>query len=80
MLCWINGKTIRDRIRNDTIMERVGVAPIVEKFVENRLRWFGHVERRLVDNRSNREESCQKRWRRPGKTTRGTIRKGFRSQ
>jgi hypothetical protein len=29
--------------------ERVGVAPIVEKMVENRLRWFGHVERRLVD-------------------------------
>jgi len=28
---------------------RVGVAPIVEKMVETRLRWFGHVERRLVD-------------------------------
>jgi len=27
----------------------VEVAPIVEKLVENRLRWFGHVERRLVD-------------------------------
>jgi len=23
--------------------ERVGVAPIVENMVENRLRWFGHV-------------------------------------
>jgi len=29
--------------------ERVGVAPTVEKMVENRLRWFGHVERRLVN-------------------------------
>ena len=32
-----------------TIRERVGVAPIVEKLVENRLRWFGHLERRPVD-------------------------------
>jgi hypothetical protein len=27
----------------------VGVAPIVEKLVENGLRWFGNVERRPVD-------------------------------
>ena len=27
----------------------MGVAPIVEKLVENRLRWFWHVERRPVD-------------------------------
>jgi len=32
-----------------TIFKRVGVAPIVEKKVENRLRWFGHVERRPID-------------------------------
>jgi hypothetical protein len=29
--------------------ERVGVTPIVENMVENRLRWFRHLERRLVD-------------------------------
>ena len=39
-------KTRQDKIRNGAIRERVGVAPIVEKMVENRLRWFGHVERR----------------------------------
>jgi len=49
MLRWMSGKIRHDRIRNDTIRERVGVAPIVEKLVENRLRWFGHVERRPVD-------------------------------
>jgi len=27
----------------------VGIAPIVKKLVENRLRWFRHVERRPVD-------------------------------
>jgi hypothetical protein len=32
-----------------TILERVGVMPIVEKMVETQLRWFGHLEIRLVD-------------------------------
>jgi len=73
-------KTRHDRIRIDTIRERVGVAPIVEKFVENRLRWFGHVERRPVDAVLRRvdqmEESHVKRGRgRPRKTIRETIRK-----
>jgi len=49
MLRWMSGKTRQYRIRNDTIIERVGVASIVEKLVENRLRWFGHVERRPVN-------------------------------
>ncbi|KAG4927557.1 hypothetical protein JHK85_054105 [Glycine max] len=31
------GKTRQDKIRNEAIRERVGVAPIVEKMVENRL-------------------------------------------
>jgi hypothetical protein len=31
------------------VERRVGVAAIVEKFVKNRFRWFGHVERRPVD-------------------------------
>ena len=79
MLCWMSGKTRQDRIRNDTIRERVRVAPIVEKLVENRLRWFGHVERRLVDAVVRRvdqmEESRVKRGReRPKKTIRETIR------
>jgi hypothetical protein len=29
--------------------ERVGVTPIVENMVENRLRWFRHLERKLLD-------------------------------
>jgi len=31
-----------------TTLERVEVAPIVEKMVETRLRWFGHVVRRSI--------------------------------
>jgi len=58
----------------------VGVAPIVEKLVENGLRWFGHVERRPVDAVVRRvdqmEESHVKRGRgRPKKTIKETIRK-----
>jgi len=54
--------------------QKVGVAPIVEKMVETRLMWFGHVERRSGDSVVRRVM----RWRevknlevgrgRPGKT------------
>jgi hypothetical protein len=45
MIRWICGHTIRERVRNDDIREKLGVAP-VEKFVQHRLRWFGHMQRR----------------------------------
>jgi len=50
MLRLMCGKTRRDRIRNDNIRERVGITPIVEKMVENKLTWFGYIERRPVDS------------------------------
>jgi hypothetical protein len=46
MLCWICGHTRLDRVRNNDIRDRLGVAPIEEKFIQHRLRWFGHVHRR----------------------------------
>ena len=46
MLCWICGYTRRGRVRNDDIRDRLRVAPIEEKLVQHRLRWFGHVQRR----------------------------------
>jgi hypothetical protein len=46
MLRWICGHTRRDRVRNDDIRERVGVAPFEEKLMQLRLRWFGHIQRR----------------------------------
>lgn len=33
MLHWMCGSTIKDRIRNENIIESVGVTPIVEKMV-----------------------------------------------
>ena len=46
MLRWICGHTRRDRVRNDDIRDRLGVAPIEEKLVQLRFRWFGYVQRR----------------------------------
>ena len=46
MLRWMCGHTRKDRVRNDDIRDRVGVAPIEEKLVQHRLRWFGHIQRR----------------------------------
>jgi hypothetical protein len=49
MLQWICGHTRRDRIRNDDIRERLGVAPVEEKLVQHRLRWFGHMQWRPAE-------------------------------
>ncbi|PVH39123.1 hypothetical protein PAHAL_5G442400 [Panicum hallii] len=46
MLRWFCGHTRRDRVRNEEIRDRVGVAPLEEKVIQHRLRWFGHVQRR----------------------------------
>ena len=79
MLRWMSGHTRKDRIRNDCIREKVGVAPIVEKLVETRLRWFGHVQRRPLEAPVRRvdqmEDSPITRGRgRPKKTIGETIR------
>jgi hypothetical protein len=35
-----------DRVRNDDICDRLGVAPIKVNFIQHRLRWFGLVHQR----------------------------------
>ncbi|PHT54321.1 Beta-galactosidase 17 [Capsicum baccatum] len=49
MLRWMCGMTRGDRVRNETIREKVGVTPMECKMREVRLRWFGHVKRRGMD-------------------------------
>ena len=49
MLRGMSGYTLKDRIHNDRISKRVGVAPISEKMRDYRLRWYGHVQRRELD-------------------------------
>ncbi|KAI0489432.1 hypothetical protein KFK09_029275 [Dendrobium nobile] len=50
MLRWMSGFTLRDRIQNEHIREKVGVAPVEDKIRESRLRWFGHIKRRPSDD------------------------------
>jgi hypothetical protein len=49
MLRWISVNTRRDRVRNDDIHERLGVAPVEEKLMQHHLRWFGHIQRRPAE-------------------------------
>ena len=46
ILRWMSRHTRKDKLQNSYIWNRVGVAPIEEKIIETRLRWFGHVQRR----------------------------------
>ncbi|VDP15050.1 unnamed protein product [Heligmosomoides polygyrus] len=39
-----------DRIRNDVIRQKLGVAPIADKMCEARLRWYGDVLRGKEDS------------------------------
>ncbi|KAL0921167.1 hypothetical protein M5K25_008214 [Dendrobium thyrsiflorum] len=39
-----------NRIRNEHIREKVGVAPVEDKIRESRLRWFGLIKRRPSDD------------------------------
>jgi hypothetical protein len=48
-LRWICDHTRRDRVQNDDIRERLEVAPVEEKLVQHRLRWFRHIQRRLAE-------------------------------
>jgi hypothetical protein len=49
MMRWICGHTKKDRIRNDDIRDKLGVAPIQEKLVQHRLLWFTHIQRRPLE-------------------------------
>ncbi|VDO66031.1 unnamed protein product [Heligmosomoides polygyrus] len=45
MLRWTAGVTRLDRVRNETMRQRFGVASITDKLREARLRWYGDVLR-----------------------------------
>nr|CDJ87499.1 RNA-directed DNA polymerase (reverse transcriptase) domain containing protein [Haemonchus contortus] len=49
LLRWTAGVTRLDRISNDAIRERFGVAPIVDEMREARIRWYGHTLRAKND-------------------------------
>ena len=50
MLRWIQGKTRKDRIRNEKFRSDAMVKPITTYVAQKRLSWFGHVMRREETN------------------------------
>lgn len=56
MLRWMCELTIGDRVRNEIIQKKVGVASVDDKIREGRLIWFGHMMRRSTDTRVRRYE------------------------
>ncbi|KAE8662040.1 hypothetical protein F3Y22_tig00113721pilonHSYRG00141 [Hibiscus syriacus] len=57
MLRWTCGRTLWDMITNSTIRMSLRVVSASEKLRERRLRWFGHVLRRLPSDAVRRVES-----------------------
>ena len=57
MLRWMCGHTLMDRIGNQEFKGKLGVAPISGKMRENRLSWFGHVQRKTFAGSVSRVES-----------------------
>ena len=75
MLRWICGHLILDKIRNEVIRDKIGVASIEDKIRETCLRWFGHIRRRSLDAQVRR---CDKLDRLDYKRSRGRPKKRWR--
>ena len=70
------GKTMLDKIKNQEFREKLGVAPLSAKMRENRLRWFGHVQRKPLEAPVRRIETFIVE----GKRSRGTPKKTWVEQ
>lgn len=45
MLRWILEITRKDQLRNEFILNRLRLTPIINNLRKNQLRWYGHVPR-----------------------------------
>jgi len=78
MIHWICGHTRLDKIINEVIRGKIGVASIEDKMREARLSWLGHIRRRPRDAPARRcetnEDSDHRRHRgRPKKSWKEVI-------
>ena len=76
MLKWMCGNTMMDRIRNQKFREKLGIAPLSAKMRKNRLRWFGHVQRKIHNTPIRRIERIIVE----GKRSRGRVRRTWEEQ
>lgn len=51
MLRWSTGITMKDKVRSDATRGKMMVRRVGDKLREKRLRWFGHIERRNMDEK-----------------------------
>ncbi|XP_026428569.1 uncharacterized protein LOC113324463 [Papaver somniferum] len=69
MLRWACGHARRDKIRNDCVRGKLGVAPMKDILSQHRLRWLRHIQRRSPDApvRVGRITQMEGRMKRPGR-------------
>ena len=74
MLRWMTGVSLSKRKCNECVRSMLAIDDIAEVMQQNRLRWFGHVERRdelcwikrieiLQVDGDGVKDRCRKRWR-----------------
>jgi hypothetical protein len=69
--------TRKDRIRNDDIRDKLRVAPIQEKLVQHRLRWFGHIQTPVRNGILNSPENTRRGRGRPRLTWEEAIKRNL---
>ena len=47
MIRWMCGVTLKDRKTTEELRQRLGIVSVCDRVREGRLRWFGHVERKV---------------------------------
>ena len=50
ILRWMCGITLRDKVPTAELRRRLGIEGVVKVMRRGRLRWFGHVEQKKVDD------------------------------
>ena len=50
MVRWMCGVTLRDRKSSEELRKRLGIVSVSSMVSRERLRWFGHVERKNADD------------------------------
>ena len=71
MIRWMSGVSLMEMKRSSDLRERMDVEPIDSVMRRNRLRWYGHVERRIEDDWLKRCTTMEV----PGKRLRGRPRR-----